>query len=137
MSDLLKRMQAQRDLYKLSGSTTMYGEICDLLVKAMQSKDWDSAIYNELLDRVYDYGTSRKEYGFWDGAIAGHIGFIDVTLDRVEAEQYAKAAAAAGQVELALGPDPDDPRACFETYGPAPVPPGVIDELDDDDATVF
>jgi len=117
MSKMLKRLQAQRELHKLSGTVSIYGQICDLLVKAMQSKDWDSAIYNELMDKVYTYGSERKEYGFWDGAIAAQIGFIETTLDRVEAEQYAAAAAAAGQIEMLMPCDPDDPRSTIERSG--------------------
>lgn len=110
MSELLKRLQAQRDLHKMSLTTEKYGEICDLAAKAMLSKNWDSKLFNDLLTKVYEYGMHRKEYGYWDGAINAQIGFIEYSLDRVEAEQYAKAEADANQLDL-LNPDkPDHPH---------------------------
>jgi hypothetical protein len=118
MSDTLQRLQDQRALHPMAEHTKMYGNILTMITAAISAKEWDSELFKKLTDAIFAYGRSRMDYGFWDGAIAAHIGWIETTLERVEAEQYAEAAAKSGQAELALPPDPDDPR-------------GLADHLDD------
>lgn len=120
MIDKLQKMQDQRG--GLSTSTKTYGKIVQGIAEIMRNApEWDSEKYHEVCNLVYQYGLERMHYGFWDGAIESYLEMIDDTLERLEAEQYAEAAAAAGQQDLLDGPDPDDPRAMFEAYGPAPV----------------
>ena len=113
MSNKLQKMQAQRSRYNLSSSTETYGKIVQGIANLVSLREWDSATYNALCNLVYQYGCERMQYGFWDGAITTEIGMIPYTLERVEAEQYAEAAAAAGQQDLLDGPDPDDDHTTY------------------------
>jgi hypothetical protein len=118
MSDKLQRLQDQRSLYALSTHCALYGNICHMMSALISAKEWDGELFTKVTDAIFEYGRVRMEYGYWDGAIADHLDWIETKLNQAEAEQYAEAAAKSGQAELALPPDPDDPR-------------GLADHLDD------
>ena len=109
MSEKLERMQAQRSLNLMSKSSETYGKIVKGVADLVYESEWNSDKFHAVCNLVYQYGMERLEYGYWDGAIDQHLGMIDSRLDRLEAEQYAEAAAAAGQQDL-LEPKPDHPH---------------------------
>jgi len=111
MSDILKRMQHQRTVHDTQLS--VYGKICKAVSKLSLGEKYDSDLFSTVMDLIWDYGEVKREYGFWDGAISAHVGWVKHKLEETEAkqaEEYAKAAADAGQMDL-LDPDkPDHPH---------------------------
>ena len=118
MSDRLEELQALRSAADKKHS--IYGKISNTIAAlCYPSGRFDGAKFTDVMNMISEYGEQRADYAYWNGAICQMIGILETPSER-EAREYAEAAAAAGQMEITLPPDPDDPRSMFETWGPAP-----------------
>lgn len=108
-SKLLERLQDQRARYSLQSQLVLFGQVLNAISK-LATGEYDAGEFQKCCDLITDYAKHCQKYGFWDGAIQGHLKWLEHELDKAEAEQYADDAAAAAQQEL-LDPDqPDHPH---------------------------
>jgi len=115
MTDRLEEMQALRE--EADKRHNLYGKITNEIAKlCYPGNKFDGSKFIALMDLISEYGSARSDYGYWNGAIQQMINILETPSER-EAREYAEAAAAAGQIEMALPPDPDDKYSVIERSG--------------------